>query len=108
IGRISEFTDVASGLTASAILVPWSIGEQRLAEGQLRVVVEKMRSWGQEKLLFVYDRGYPSKDFFSLHVELKVDFVFRIPKGFNKEIDALVESKKVESLLRLYDVMSPF
>jgi len=108
VGRISEFTDIASSLIVSAALFPWSVGEQRLAEGQLRLVVEKMRAWGQEHLLFVYDRGHPSKAFFLLHCELKADFVFRIPRGFNKEIDALVESGQAEQVLRLYEGMPAF
>ena len=48
-GRVSEFTDVMSGLIVSAALLPLSIGEESMAEGQLKIVAEKMRSWGQEK-----------------------------------------------------------
>src|SRR3990167_6276156 len=92
-GRISEFTDVMSGLTISAALLPISVGEESMAEGQLQLVAEKMRSWGQDKLLFVYDRGYPSKQFVLSHFILKVDFVFRIPAGFNKQIDAFVANE---------------
>jgi hypothetical protein len=66
-GRISEFTDVVSGLTVAGALLPCRIGEQTMAEAQLRLNVEKMKSFGQEKLLFIYDRGYPSKAFFLLH-----------------------------------------
>lgn len=102
-GRISEFTDVMSGLIISAALLPMSVGEESMAEGQLQVVAEKMRSWGQNKLLFVYDRGYPSKQFVLSHLILKVDFVFRIPAGFNKQIDAFVASGQTDGVLKLYD-----
>ena len=105
-GRISEFTDVASGFIVSAALLPWCIGEQTMAGSQLGLVVEKMREVGQEKLLFIYDRGYPSKDFFSLHHQLKVDFVFRVPRGFNKALDALGGSET--KVLQLYEGMPPF
>jgi len=80
-----------------------SIGEQSIAEGQLKLVVEKMKSWGQEKLLFVYDRGYPSKQFILSHIELNADFVFRVPTGFNKQIDDFVASEVAEGMLKLYD-----
>lgn len=102
-GRISEFTDVMSGLIVSAALLPLSIGEESMAEGQLQIVVEKMRSWGQEKLLFVYDRGYPSKQFVLSHLALNSDFVFRIPSGFNTQIDAFVASGATDGTLKLYD-----
>jgi hypothetical protein len=47
-GRISEFTDVISGLSVAAALLPWSIGEQTIAETQLKrlnrsVLVGSMR-----------------------------------------------------------------
>jgi len=102
-GRVSEFTDVMSGMIVSAALLPISIGEESMAEGQLKLVAEKMRSWGQERLLFVYDRGYPSKQFVLSHLILKVDFVFRVPVGFNKEIDAFVASGETDGTLKLYD-----
>jgi hypothetical protein len=102
-GRISEFTDVMSGLTISAALLPTSVGEESMAKGQLQLVAEKMRLWGQDKLLFVYDRGYPSKEFVLSHLILKVDFVFRIPSGFNQQIDAFVASGKMDGELKLYD-----
>src|SRR5262249_49816520 len=92
VGRISEFTDVMSGLIVSAALLPISVGEESMTEGQLQLVAEKMRAWGQDTLLFVYDRGYPSKQFILSHLVLEVDFVFRIPTGFNKQIDAFVAS----------------
>ena len=102
-GRISEFTDVMSGLIISAALLPISVGEESMAEGQLQLVAEKMRFWGQDKLLFIYDRGYPSKQFVLSHLLLKVGFVFRIPVGFNKQIDAFVASGQVDGELKLYD-----
>jgi hypothetical protein len=73
-GRISEFTDVMSGSSiVSAALLPMSIGEESMAKGQLKLVVEKMHSWGEDELLFVYDRGYPSKDFMLSHLSLRAD-----------------------------------
>lgn len=103
IARISEFTDVMSGLVVSSALLPMSFGEEVIAEGQLRLITEKMKSWGQDQLLFVYDRGYPSKQLILSHIEQKVDFVFRIPKGFNQQIDAFVASGATDGAIKLYD-----
>jgi len=62
-----------------------------------------MRSWGQKNLLYIYDRGYPSKKFILLHKQLEVDCVFRIPSGFNKQIDSFVASGEVDGVIQLYD-----
>jgi len=102
-GRISEFTDVMSGLIVSAALLPLNIGEESMAEGQLRIVTEKMRSWCEEKLLFVYDRGYPSKQFVLSHLSLNIDFVFRVPSRFNGQIDDFVASGATDGMLKLYE-----
>jgi hypothetical protein len=73
--------------------------EEELAQEQLTEVVEKMRRFGQSKLLFVYDRGYPSKAFIEQHLTLNVDFIFRVPKNFNKAIKKVYEQKTAENLL---------
>lgn len=103
IARLSEFTDVMSGIVVSSALLPTTLGEETIAKDQLKILTEKMRSWGQEQLLFVYDRGYPSKEFIFAHIQLNVDFVFRIPNGFNKQIDAFVASGARDGIIQLYD-----
>lgn len=82
--RLSEYTDITTKLVLSGRIAPYEVSEDKLAEEQLEELVPKLRSLGQLKLLFVYDRGYPSAKFISQHVRLGVDFVFRLPKDFNK------------------------
>lgn len=74
------FVDLCTSLICSARLAAWNIGEQTLAEEQLPEVVTQMRSLNQDKLLFIYDRGYPSLKFIQQHHALKVDFIFRLQK----------------------------
>lgn len=97
--RISEFTDMTTKLVLSGRIAPCCTSEEELAQEQLIEVVQKLRSLGQKKLLFVYDRGYPSEKFINLHLELKVDFMFRVPKNFNKAVSAIYDSKEPESIL---------
>ena len=103
LARLSEFTDVMSGTVVSAALLPMKLGEETIAEEQLKLLTKKMRSWEQQKLLYIYDRGYPSKKFILSHIHLDVDFVFRIPIGFNKQIDSFVASGEVDGMIQLYD-----
>ncbi len=97
--RISEFTDMTSKLVLSGRIAPCRTSEDALAKEQLIEVVKKMRRYGQSKLLFVYDRGYPSESFINQHLKLNVDFVFRVPRNFNKAIKEVYESKESESFL---------
>lgn len=99
IARISEFTDMATKLVLSGRIASCMVSEEALAEEQLTEVVHKMRTLGQEELLFVYDRGYPSEKFINQHIELGVDFIFRLPKNFNREVKKAYEQKIPESFL---------
>jgi len=99
IARISEFTDITSKLVLSGRIVSCNTSEDELAKEQLVEVVQKMRTLGQKKLLFVYDRGYPSEEFINQHVELDVDFIFRVPRNFNKAISEVYQGKEQENLL---------
>ena len=94
--RISEFTDMATKLVLSGCISSYMTSEEKLAEKQLGEVTEKMRRLGQKNLLYVYDRGYPSEHFIDQHILLGVDFLFRLPKDFNKattEISSWADSE---------------
>jgi len=97
--RISEYTDMTTKLVLSGRIAPCKISEEELAKEQLSEVVLLMRKYDQKKLLFVYDRGYPSQEFIQQHLDLGVDFLFRTPKNFNREIKKIYESREAESFL---------
>lgn len=99
-GRISEVVELTSRIIVSGRFVPWRQSEQVLAKEQLHEVVKKMRSFGQNKLLFVYDRGYPSKALMSEHIHLAAECLMRLPRKFNKLIDAAVQEGQSDCLLQ--------
>lgn len=99
IARISEFTDVTTKLVLSGRIASCNTSEDELAREQLTEVVQRMRSFGQENLLFIYDRGYPSEEFINQHVKLGVDFIFRVPRNFNKAISKIYRGKERENFL---------
>lgn len=78
LARISLFVDLCTSMICSARMAAWNVGEQTLAQEQLTEVVTQMRSLNQHKLLFIYDRGYPSLKFMQQHSDLNVDFIYRI------------------------------
>ncbi len=97
--RISEFIDMSTKLCLSGCISPYKISEDEMAAKQLTEVVEKMRRLGQLKMLYVYDRGYPSEKFIEQHIQLKVDFVFRLPKDFNNAITEISKWKDTEGFI---------
>jgi hypothetical protein len=114
LGRISLFVDLCTSMICSARLTPWNIGEQTSAEIQLPEIVHSMRDLKQEKLLFIYDRGYTSLKFIKQHNSLEVDFIFRLQgrcylklwervKSGEKDFDFLLQNKQdgSESMVRV-------
>ena len=101
--RISEYTDMTTKLVLNGRIAPYKISEDELAKEQLSEVVEAMRKYGQKKMLFVYDRGYPSQAFIQQHLDLGVEFLFRLPKNFNKAVKEIYASKEPESFILTED-----
>jgi hypothetical protein len=97
--RISEFIDVASKLSISGFIGPYKTSEEEISSKQLIEVVEKMRKLGQIKMLFVYDRGYPSEEFIDQHIQLGVDLLFRLPKDFNNAVKEISKWEDSEGFI---------
>lgn len=91
IARVSEVVELTTGIIASAELSPLCFGERRLAQDQITDVAKLFHEMDQSKQLYVFDRGYVSKDLMRTILELQVDFLFRLPRGFNTSIDKLVD-----------------
>lgn len=113
--RISECSDIATKLVFSGWIGSYKMSEEVIAAQQLNEVVSTMKKLGQKALLFVYDRGYPSERFIDEHIKLGVDFLFRLPRDFDKattEICAWADAegfiaKEGWPLLRLLKVPLP-
>lgn len=96
LSRVSLFVDLCTSMICSARLAGWDVSEQSLAEEQLPEVVDKMRALKQDKLLFLYDRGYPSLKFIHQHKALGVDFIFRVPRHAYKSLWARVDQGETD------------
>jgi len=94
LSRVSLFVDLCTSVILSGRLASWDVGEQRLAEEQLPEVTHRLRALGQQHLLYVYDRGYPSLKFIAQHQSLEVDFIFRLQRGTYKALYEQIEQGK--------------
>lgn len=97
--RISEYTDITTKLVLSGRIEAYNISEEKLAEEQLEELVPRMLTLGQSNMLFVYDRGYPSERFIDQHIRLNVDFLFRLPKDFNKAVSEISKWEDEEGFI---------
>jgi hypothetical protein len=98
-GRISEFRDITTKLIISGRMAPYAVSEEVLAAEQLEEIVPCLKRLGQEKPLFIYDRGYPSEAFIDQHIRLGADFLFRLPKNFNKAVMEIREMEEREGFI---------
>lgn len=96
LARVSLFVDLCTSLICNARLGAWNVGEQTMEEAQLPEVVEHMRALKQDKLLFIYDRGYTSVKFIKEHNEYEADFIFRLQGRNYKKMWERVKSGELD------------
>ncbi len=97
LGRIMQYTELTSDLIVAASLMPYKSSEDSEAKEMLPKLVNKMISRGQTKQIYVYDRGFPSHAFAQRHVNLSVNFLFRVQKRYSPEIEEIVRNKEEAS-----------
>lgn len=92
-----QYTELTSDVVVSAELLPYSRSEKAMGQQMLPELVRKMRSYGEEKQIYVYDRGYPSHAFAQQHENLGVKFLFRVQKRYCYKIAQRVEKRIQDS-----------
>jgi hypothetical protein len=94
LARLFQYVELTTDTIVAPCIMPYTFSENAIAKMTLPELVDRMRSYGQHQQLYVYDRGLPSHQFAMQHLELKVDFLFRVPLQFNPRIDEIVVQKK--------------
>ena len=90
---------ITTGIVVNAELAPMAFGERRLAEKLIKKLLNLFKKLEQPKQLYVFDRGYVSKDMMRGVLELQADFVFRVPRKFNPRVDELVDKRAPDCLV---------
>ena len=101
LARAFEYVEVTTDTIVSATIAPWKLSENYLAAQKLPELTEQMRSFGQEKLLYIYDRGFRSYKFIKQHEDLKVDYLLRVPKCFSPKLYELALSGETDKIITL-------
>ena len=94
LGKIMQYTELTSDLIVAASLMPYKASEESEAKRMLPKIVSKMNLHGQTKQIYVYDRGFPSHAFAQRHVNLGVNFLFRVQKTYSKQIEEIVRNRQ--------------
>lgn len=101
IARISEVVELTTGIVVNAELAPMSFGERRLAIDQIIEVSQLFKKLNQPAQLYVFDRGYISKEMIKIILDAEADFLFRVPRGFNPIIDRLVNNGEPDCFVNM-------
>ena len=92
--RASLLYDIENDIIADAKIEPLTVDERSLAKDNLEALTELDRSFWKRKVIVIFDRGYPSKDFINYLQGKEITYVMRIQKGFNARIDGLKKGSK--------------
>lgn len=101
VARVSEVVELTTGVIVSAEIAPLSIGERILAIEQIKEVSNLFRELDQPCPLYVFDRGYVSKEMMKTILDVQSHFLYRVPRGFNREIDSRVKAGLSDCLIDL-------
>lgn len=107
LARISEVVDLTTGMVVNVDIGPMCEGERAIAWPQIKSTISMFQGLNQSKLLFVFDRGYVSKDIISEFESLGADFIFRVPRNFSKVVDNLIEKGECDCLVEISPEIRP-
>ncbi|MDR0684470.1 MAG: IS4 family transposase, partial [Spirochaetaceae bacterium] len=92
--QASILYDVMNDIIVDARLEPLKVDERTLAEKHLEALAALELDLGGRKPLVIFDRGYPSKEFIKYLQENEIKYLMRVRRGFNAQIDSMLEGSK--------------
>lgn len=95
--RIVVVRDVLNGMIVGVKIAPLSESEQFMAVDLIRQLPEYLT----HNSIFVFDRGYFGSVLFTTLHNLGLQYVSRLPRGFNKDVDCFFRSMDAQRDIRL-------
>lgn len=93
IARMLVIRDVLKGEIVYLSLASYTTSEYEMVIKALKEIPYVIKS----SSIFIFDRGYVASWMFSYLNKLNIEYVMRLPKGFNKNVDRFFESKKSQT-----------
>lgn len=85
--------DPLNNIILDAGLYPYSTSERDAARKHLKIVSKLPLPEGAQNL-YIFDRGYPSKEMFAEMMEGGMFFLMRVRKNFNESFDLVLHDKR--------------
>lgn len=101
LARVFEYVEITTDVIVSAAIAPSKISESYLAKEKLPELTKQMKALGQNRQLYIYDRGFRSYQFMQQHRELGVDFLIRMSKCFSPQLNQLAKEGALDELVTL-------
>ncbi len=105
VARISEVVELTTGIIVDAEIMPWSSGERAIAKEHIRSVTTLFHELQQPQQLFLFDRGYASRELMQTILNANANFMFRMQRSFNSKIDEAVNNGKDSIDIQLWPDM---
>jgi hypothetical protein len=91
--RVSGLFDIENGIIIDALIDRYDTSERAFA---LRHI-EKLKEYGLQNDLILFDRGYPSKELIAALINDNINFVMRVSKSFLKEVNGVKSNDEIVS-----------
>lgn len=83
--RISGLYDLENEFMIDAIIGRYDLDEREFALEHIK----KLQTYGLQKDLILFDRGYPSKNMIAVLAEAGIDYLMRVSTSFLKEVNGV-------------------
>ncbi|MDR1956346.1 MAG: transposase, partial [Treponema sp.] len=87
--RASLLYDIENDIIVDASIERLAVDERRLVKEHLEALTGRGLDFGERKIIIIFDRGYPPKDFIKYLQDKEIRYVMRVQKGFNSRIDGM-------------------
>jgi hypothetical protein len=92
--RASLLYDIENDIVVDASIERLTVDERSLAKAHIEALGGMRLSGVERKVIVIFDRGYPSKDFIKYLQDKEIKYVMRVQKRFNPRIDRMRNGSK--------------
>jgi hypothetical protein len=98
--RASLLYDIQNDIIVDAKIEPLTVDERNLAKAHLEALGTMAGNVKERKIIVIFDRGYPSRDFIKYIQDKEIKYVMRVQKRFNSRIDKVSRGSQSHTAFR--------
>ena len=97
--QISYLYDVVNGVVIDALIQSYSSSEREMAYKHVKKLILLLPPLIKQKILLIFDRGYPSADFLVFLRKCDIHFIIRCPSHTIREINEAILLGKRDTII---------